>query len=113
MELADSSIRMFIASAFAAVLLVLCRAGPAAESGKVLFGFDGDRPGAGWRAVNDSVMGGVSKGGPQFPGDGTMVFAGSLSLENNGGFSSIRTRSKRRDLSGYEALAARIRGNGW
>ena len=112
MELADSSIRISIASAFAAVLLVFCRAGLAAESGTILFDFDGDRPGAGWRAVNDSVMGGVSKGGPQFPGDGTMVFAGSLSLENNGGFSSIRTQPKRRDLSGYDGLAARIRGDG-
>jgi len=112
MEHAASSIRISIASAFVAVLLIHCRVGTAAQSETILFDFDGDRPGAAWRAVNDNVMGGVSKGGPQFPGDGTMVFAGTLSLENNGGFSSIRTQPKRRDLSGYDGLAVRIRGDG-
>ena len=79
---------------------------------KVLYNFDGPNPNAGWGAVNDNVMGGVSKGGARFPGDGTMLFAGTLSLENRGGFSSIRTDRKRVDLSAYEGLTARVRGDG-
>ena len=44
-----------------------------------------------WRIVNDGVMGGLSKGNISFTDGGTMVFKGNLSLENNGGFSSVRT----------------------
>lgn len=42
----------------------------------------------GWRATNDTVMGGVSVGGVSWAG-GAMVFAGELSLDNNGGFASV------------------------
>ena len=98
------------AVAFAGALLLTGRSSPASE--KLLFDFNGDRPRTNWSAVNDNVMGGVSKGGHQLPGDGTLVFTGSLSLENNGGFSSIRTERKRMDLSGYDGLALRIRGDG-
>ncbi len=41
----------------------------------------------GWRATNDTVMGGVSIGALRWDG-GAMVFAGELSLDNNGGFAS-------------------------
>lgn len=42
----------------------------------------------GWRSTNDTVMGGVSVGGVAWA-DGAMVFAGELSLDNNGGFTSV------------------------
>jgi hypothetical protein len=41
-----------------------------------------------WRATNDGVMGGLSQGGLKFS-DEVSVFSGNISLENNGGFSSI------------------------
>jgi hypothetical protein len=41
-----------------------------------------------WRSTNDGVMGGLSQGGLSFV-DQTSVFSGTISLENNGGFSSI------------------------
>jgi hypothetical protein len=44
----------------------------------------------GWRVVNDTVMGGVSTGELAWV-DGELVFTGELSLENNGGFASIRS----------------------
>lgn len=44
----------------------------------------------GWSVVNDTVMGGVSSGEVAWS-DGAMVFTGVLSLENNGGFASIRS----------------------
>ena len=111
MTLTDISIRS-TAVAFMAALPLLGGTSPAAEREKILFDFAGGKAGTRWVAVNDNVMGGVSKGGPQFPGNGTLVFAGSLSLENRGGFSSIRTDRKRLDLSGYHGLAVRIRGDG-
>jgi monofunctional biosynthetic peptidoglycan transglycosylase len=45
-----------------------------------------------WRAVNDNVMGGVSEGGSRITDEKTLLFTGTLSLENRGGFASIRTR---------------------
>ena len=44
-----------------------------------------------WKVVNDGVMGGVSKGGMSDMGN-VMLFEGYLSLENNGGFSSVQVK---------------------
>lgn len=44
----------------------------------------------GWSVVNDTVMGGVSSGRLAVE-DGVMFFSGELSLENNGGFASVRS----------------------
>ena len=63
-----------------------------------------------WFAVNDGVMGGLSKGGPEMK-DGSLHFTGILSLENNGGFSSIRTDGKY-DFSGKKAIMVRVKGDG-
>jgi len=41
----------------------------------------------GWLTVNDGVMGGVSTGSLSWQ-DGALIFEGSLSLDNNGGFAS-------------------------
>ncbi|MDT0583996.1 CIA30 family protein [Brumicola blandensis] len=44
---------------------------------------------AAWRRVNDSVMGGVSRSSMTNEGQ-YGVFSGTLSLDNNGGFASVR-----------------------
>lgn len=41
-----------------------------------------------WQVINDGVMGGLSKGQMIFTDD-VSVFNGNISLENNGGFSSV------------------------
>jgi monofunctional biosynthetic peptidoglycan transglycosylase len=40
------------------------------------------------------------------------VFEGELSLENNGGFASVRARLGPTDLSGFAGVSVRIRGDG-
>jgi len=54
--------------------------------------FDFTTPGGvdGWRVVNDTVMGGVSSGELGWS-DGMLVFTGELSLDNGGGFASMRS----------------------
>lgn len=42
-----------------------------------------------WKAINDGVMGGLSNSRPSIT-EGALRFEGALSLENNGGFASIR-----------------------
>ena len=64
-----------------------------------------------WTAVNDGVMGGISTGGATMK-DGVMRFSGILSLENRGGFSSVRTRDASFDLGGAKKIRLRVKGDG-
>ncbi len=73
---------------------------------------DKDNQKFGWGVVDDGVMGGLSKGKISFTDRGTLVFRGDLSLENNGGFSSLRTRDIDLDLSSSDGLVARVKGDG-
>jgi monofunctional biosynthetic peptidoglycan transglycosylase len=59
--------------------------------------------------VNDSVMGGVSWS--RFDRTAT-AFTGFLSLENNGGFASVRFVNPDPDLSGVRSLVLTHRGDG-
>jgi uncharacterized surface protein with fasciclin (FAS1) repeats len=65
-----------------------------------------------WTSVNDGVMGGVSKGGFKRTEQGTLLFSGDLSLKNNGGFASIRSKPGPLDLSGMSAVAVKAKGDG-
>lgn len=64
-----------------------------------------------WRAINDAVMGGVSRGGLRVEG-GIGVFSGETSLENNGGFASVRRDPEAFDLSEHPGLELYVRGHG-
>lgn len=76
-----------------------------------LFEFSAGSDEPAWFSVNDGVMGGVSRGGAKRI-DGSLHFRGVLSLENNGGFSSVRSGGPTRDLSGVKAIVLRVRGDG-
>lgn len=65
-----------------------------------------------WSTVNDAVMGGLSAGNISTSGEGVALFEGSLSLENNGGFASVRTGIPDGALAGFSRLVARVRGDG-
>jgi monofunctional biosynthetic peptidoglycan transglycosylase len=70
---------------------------------------EGEMP---WRVVNDTVMGGVSRSGVGTTEAGTLLFEGTVSLENNGGFASCRADLGSMDLSESRGLAIRVRGDG-
>ena len=78
---------------------------------KTLMRFDGAPEEPRWVAVNDGVMGGRSSGGPEVAA-GQLRFTGVLSLENNGGFSSVRTVGRDVDVTGAKAVVLRERGDG-
>lgn len=65
-----------------------------------------------WTVVDDGVMGGRSQGKVSFTDSGTLRFSGELSLENNGGFSSLRTGGLDLDLSDSEGFEMLVRGDG-
>ncbi|WP_419183910.1 CIA30 family protein [Vibrio tasmaniensis] len=63
-----------------------------------------------WAATNDNVMGGISTGGFIYDG-GISQFRGELSLENNGGFSSIN-RSVESVNSDVDSIELKFVGDG-
>lgn len=63
-----------------------------------------------WRAINDGVMGGVSSGRMVQSGE-ALRFEGELSLENNGGFASVR-RLVDDDLAKATGVKLQVRGDG-
>lgn len=66
----------------------------------------------GWQIVNDGVMGGLSQGNLEYTDAGTMLFSGTLSLENNGGFSLAQTGKVDLNLSNDLGLLLKVRGDG-
>ncbi|MEM6685899.1 MAG: CIA30 family protein [Bacteroidota bacterium] len=66
------------------------------------------KDGASWQITNDGVMGGLSEGDYRIT-DGGVLFSGTISLENNGGFSSYRSQFSLRDLSSYKKIIIRYR----
>ena len=77
-----------------------------------LLDFAGTDPAQKWQAVNDGVMGGVSDGRFRITPDKTMEFSGRLSLENNGGFASVRTKPADFDIKSGDTLVVRVKGDG-
>ncbi len=64
-----------------------------------------------WYVVDDVVMGGESDGNMVLLDDGTAHFYGTVSLENNGGFSSIRYRFEPEDVEAYSTIVLKVKGN--
>jgi hypothetical protein len=66
-----------------------------------------------WGAVDDVVMGGVSESGIRLRA-GYAVFSGNVSIENSGGFASVRTRNfaPSLNLSNYQGIELRVKGDG-
>ena len=77
-----------------------------------LLDFSGADAGKEWQTINDGVMGGVSEGKFRITDKKSLEFFGTLSLENNGGFASVRTKSKKLGLEKGDALLVRVRGDG-
>lgn len=65
-----------------------------------------------WYLVNDDVMGGGSSSEIFFTEDGTAVFRGEVSLENNGGFASVRSGARFYELGAYSGVLLQVRGDG-
>ena len=65
-----------------------------------------------WLVTDDVVMGGVSSGTFKLNNEGFGVFSGSVSLENNGGFSLVRYPFEKITVTGYSKITIKLRGDG-
>lgn len=77
-----------------------------------LFDFSLDSDLRNWYVVDDGVMGGRSAGNLKINEEGHGLFSGKVSLENNGGFSSIRYRFNQQSISDHKVCKIRLRGDG-
>ena len=82
------------------------------DSPHTLFDFTGADAAKDWQAVNDGVMGGVPEGKFKITDKKTLEFFGTLSLENNGGFASVRSKAKSLGLEKGDMVVAKVRGDG-
>ena len=64
-----------------------------------------------WLVVDDVVMGGRSLGSLSMNENGHGLFSGYISLENYGGFSSIRMRQKEIKLEDAQVIVIRVFGD--
>ena len=65
-----------------------------------------------WCSINDEVMGGASTSRLSATLNGTVVFSGTLSLANRGGFASVRSRVGSTDFSAFAGLSLTFCGDG-
>ena len=78
----------------------------------ILFDFVSDDAVSAWRAVNDTVMGGISSGRRDRSASGKTIFTGEVSLENNGGFASVQGPEIKQPLGEYNGIALHVKGDG-
>ena len=64
-----------------------------------------------WRIVNDGVMGGLSSSKAMIEND-KIIFTGNVSLQNNGGFASLRSPVKVYNFSEFTGLELKLKTDG-
>ncbi len=65
-----------------------------------------------WRIVNDDVMGGISESSIACTAAGHGLFSGHVSMENNGGFTSIQLNTRIQLAKEQKYIVLRIKGDG-
>ena len=97
---------------WAVVMLALCGQVATQEALQPVFDFAAPDAARKWQTVNDGVMGGISEGRLRITDEKTLEFFGTLSLENNGGFASVRTKPTNLDIKTGDTLVIRVKGDG-
>ena len=81
-------------------------------SSHIIFNFNKNSSISNWIVVDDVVMGGKSSGNFQLNKDGKGVFSGKISLDNNGGFSSLRYGFNKLNIEKFKSIVLKIKGDG-
>lgn len=78
----------------------------------IIFDFNKESNIQDWIIVDDVVMGGRSSGNFNLNADGFGVFEGDVSLENNGGFSSVRYGFETIQVKNCTKIVLKLKGDG-
>ena len=84
----------------------------AADELHVLLDFDTAAEAELFSPIDDAVMGGVSSSRLVVEEPGIAVFSGNVSLENNGGFASVRSLPRDWGTAAAREFVLRVRGDG-
>lgn len=79
---------------------------------KVIFDFNKDTDISQWQEVNDDVMGGISTSTMTLTPEGYGLFKGRVSLENNGGFCSVRYYFNKISTKAHSKVILKVKGDG-
>ena len=79
---------------------------------ELIYDFNSTNGSRGWQVVDDTVMGGMSDGALATDKDGHAIFEGVVSLENNGGFSSLRYGTGSIEAGKYKNFVLMLKGDG-
>ena len=82
------------------------------DDNPLLFDFSDSTSVDAWNAIDDRVMGGISHSCLRYDPAGHAVFEGTVSLEQNGGFASVRSSSGTRGKPGATFCVIEVRGDG-
>jgi len=92
--------------------LICCMVLVSSLSSHIIFDFNKNSSISNWVVVDDVVMGGKSNGSFHLNKDGNGVFSGKVSLDNYGGFSSVRYGFKQINIEKYKSIVLKIKGDG-
>ena len=79
---------------------------------KIIADFSDSNVRSKWNITNDDVMGGVSTSKVSVSENNILIFSGEVSLENNGGFASLRSPIDDYDFNSYKGFIIRLKGDG-
>ncbi len=79
---------------------------------QLLFDFQNKETLQKWTVVDDVVMGGKSGGKMSLNAQQQGIFNGEVSLENNGGFSSVRHAFESKDIENFKKIILKVKGDG-
>ena len=92
--------------------LICCMVLFSSLSNTIIFDFNKNSSINNWVVVDDVVMGGRSSGNFELDKEGNGVFYGSISLKNNGGFSSLRHGFNKLMVGKFKTVVLKIKGDG-
>jgi len=79
---------------------------------QIIFDFKQNARLQNWETLDDVVMGGRSQGNISLSAEGYGKFSGQVSLENNGGFSSVRYNPSDLMVNPQDQITIRLKGDG-
>ncbi|BAO56494.1 hypothetical protein NMS_2485 [Nonlabens marinus S1-08] len=78
----------------------------------MIFDFSKDSDISNWRIEDDRVMGGISQGKFELSDQGHGHFYGNVTVESNGGFSSVQNNSVDVEVDPSQSLQIKVKGDG-
>lgn len=93
------------------IILILILLQTSLQEQMTIFDFKQPKSAEGWYIVNDGVMGGLSQG--QFSATNELgIFQGTVSTDNNGGFTMVQNKFKPIKTDKFSAFVIKIKGDG-